>query len=78
MVAGDHHALQESGRDLARDIKRKALTRKKTRIEEKLIKAKEKVGTYKMPARHTIELVRDSLRVRVYISSDTYPCYSIR
>lgn len=35
--------VKESGRDLARDIKRKALTRKKTRIEEKLIKAKEKL-----------------------------------
>lgn len=36
-------ARQESGRDLARDIKRKALKRKKTRIEEKLEQAKEKV-----------------------------------
>ena len=34
---------QESGRELARDIKRKALKRKKTRIEEKLEQAKEKV-----------------------------------
>ncbi|CAM9762949.1 unnamed protein product, partial [Ectocarpus fasciculatus] len=34
--------VKESGRDLARDIKRKALKRKKTRIEEKLEQAKEK------------------------------------
>lgn len=34
---------QENGRELARDIKRKALKRKKSRIEEKLDIAKEKV-----------------------------------
>lgn len=37
-------STQESGRELARDIKRKALKRKRTRIEEKLDKAKEKVS----------------------------------
>ncbi|CAM9603599.1 unnamed protein product [Scytosiphon promiscuus] len=35
--------VKESGRDLARDIKRKSLKRKKTRIEEKLEQAKEKL-----------------------------------
>ncbi|CAM9868286.1 unnamed protein product, partial [Ascophyllum nodosum] len=36
--------VKESGRELARDIKRKSLKRKKTRIEEKLEKAKSKVS----------------------------------
>eukprot|EP00752_Nemacystus_decipiens_P012036 g10671.t1 len=35
--------VKERGRELARDIKRKALKRKKTRIEEKLEQAKEKL-----------------------------------
>lgn len=56
-----HHQQQEAGRDLARDIKRKALTRKKTRIEEKLAKAKDKVWENSM-TQVAVHVVRMSPR----------------